>query len=93
MVAVMVAVSPVVPPVTENVGVVSLVMLSASEIPVSDEADKSGADGDAGGLVSTTRDDAALRGEEPPVSESVPVMFQVPSASAGSVQEVAVPMT
>ena len=34
MVAVMVAVSPLVPPVTENVGVVLAVMLSVVEVPV-----------------------------------------------------------
>ena len=48
LVAVMVAVSPLLPPLTENVGVVSVVMLSVFEAPVSELTSRSGADGAAG---------------------------------------------
>ena len=92
LVAVMVAVSPLVPPVTENVGVVSAVMLSVVEVPVSDAAARSGALGAEGG-VSITSGRAALGVEVLPAgSVSVLVTLQVPSVSAGSVQDVATPM-
>ena len=92
LVAVMVAVSPLLPPLTENVGVVSVVLLSVSEFPVSDDAARSGAPGALGVVVSTVRDVAELAGEVTPPDVIVPVTFHVPSVSAGSVHEVADPM-
>ena len=93
MTAVMVAVSPVVPPVTENVGVVSLVMLSVVEVPVSDAAARSGAPGAEGLVVSRVSDRGVADVPELPAgSASVPLIDQVPSVSAGSVQDVATPM-
>ena len=92
LVAVMVAVSPVEPPVVENVGVVSLVTLSVSDEPVSDAAARSGAVGADGAA-------AMVRGSEeealevlPAGSVSVPVTFQEPGVSVGRSQEVADPM-
>lgn len=51
-IAVIVATSPVEPPVTENVGVLSVVMLSEFDDPESDAARRSGAVGDDGAVVS-----------------------------------------
>ena len=51
-VAVMVTVSPDVPPAAEIVGVVSVVMSSLDDVPVSDAAERSGADGADGAVVS-----------------------------------------
>ena len=89
-VALMVAVSPVVPPLeTENVGVVSVVLLSVLEFPVSDEAARSGAPGADGAVVSTTTLVAALAAETfPYVSVVVAEMLHVPAVSAGRSHEV-----
>ncbi len=53
LVAEIVMVSPLVPPVALSVGVVSLVLLSVDEEPVSDDASKSTPDGADGADVST----------------------------------------
>ena len=90
----MVIVSPLVPPLALKVGVVSLVLLSESDVPVSDDADKStsvGADGAVPSIVIGKALDAA--DSLPNGSVSVAEMFHVPSVSVGSVQFVAEPMT
>ena len=94
MAALIVAVSPVVPPLdSENVGVVSVVLLSVLEFPVSDDAARSGAPGALGAVVSTVRGVAELADEVwPAASLIVPVTFQLPGVSVGSVHEVADPM-
>ena len=93
LVAVMVAVSPVEPPVVENVGVVSLVTLSVSDEPVSDAAARSGAVLGADGGVEMVRgsEEEALE-VLPAGSVSVPVTVQEPGLSVGRSQEVADPM-
>ena len=60
-VAVTVTVSPSLAPVDPIVGVVSLVMLSVDEIPVSDEVAKVGADGAAMAATEAVRVDDVLR--------------------------------
>ena len=90
----MVMVSPLVPPLALNVGVVSLVLLSESDVPVSDDANRSTAEGADGGVVSTVMGSAVDDGETLLAgSVNVDEMFQVPSVSVGSVQFVAEPMT
>jgi hypothetical protein len=89
----MVMVSPLVPPLALNVGVVSLVLLSESDVPVSDDANRSTAEGADGGVVSIVTGNAVDDGEMLPAgSVNVDEMFQVPSVSVGSVQFVAEPM-
>jgi hypothetical protein len=85
--------SPVRAPGIEISGVESLVMLSELDAPLSDVANKSGADRE-GGLV------AIVTGRAPDASDSLPngsvnveEMFHVPSVSVGSVQLAAAPMT
>lgn len=57
LVPVMVTTSSVLPPLdNENVGVVSVVLSSVSELPVSDDAARSGAPGALGAEVSSTTD-------------------------------------
>ena len=87
-------VSPLVPPLALNVGVVSLVLLSESDAPESDVANKSrpvGADGAVPSIVIGNEVDGA--DVLPDGSVSVDEMFHVPSVSVGSVQFVADPMT
>ena len=80
-VAEIVMVSPFTPPVAPRVGVVSLVLLSVFDDPVSEEAARSTADGAAGRDVSTVIDCAVDTDDAPLVGwESVAVMDQVPSA-------------
>jgi hypothetical protein len=80
-VAEIVMVSPFSPPVAPRVGVVSLVLLSVFDDPVSEEAARSTADGAAGRDVSTVIDCAVDTDDAPLVGwESVAVMDQVPSA-------------
>ena len=71
LVAVIVAVSPVDPPATENAGVVSEVTSSAEEVPESDAGARSGAAGAAGGVVSsvTVGPAAAAPGPTVPVDD------------------------
>jgi hypothetical protein len=94
LVAEMVIVSPLVPPLALKVGVVSLVLLSESDDPVSDAANKSRPVGAAGAVPSIVIGNAVDDGEMLPAgSDNVDEMFQVPSVSVGSVQFVADPIT
>jgi hypothetical protein len=94
LVAEMVMVSPLVPPVALRVGVLSPVKLSVDDEPVSEEANKSRPDGAAGAVPSMVIGNALDDGEVFPAgSVSVAEIFQVPSVSVGSVQFVAVPTT
>jgi hypothetical protein len=94
LVAEMVIVSPLVPPLALIVGVVSLVLLSVFDAPESDDAERStpdGADGAAPSIViGSAVDDVDVL---PAGSVRVAEMFHVPSVSVGSVQFVADPMT
>ena len=93
-VAEIVMVSPLVPPVELNVGVLSAVKLSVADVPVSEAFNKSRPVGAAGAVPSIeigSPDDGA--DVFPAGSVSVDVMFHVPSVSVGSVQFVAEPMT
>jgi len=85
--------SPATAPGIEISGVVSLVMLSEFERPVSDDGRRSGAGRDGGvvAMVIGNEDDAG--DTLPSGSVSVEEMFHVPSVSVGSVQFVEVPMT
>ncbi len=90
----MVMVSPFAPPVALKVGVVSLVLLSESDAPVSDAAKRSTPEGADGGVVSIVIGNADEEVEVlPDESVNVDEMFHVPSVSVGSVQFVADPMT
>lgn len=95
-VAEIVAVSPLVPPGSENVGVVSLVRLSVLDEPVSDAATRSGAlVGAVGEVVSIATVVAAL-GEDtcPAALVTVEVMLQSPSVRPVRSHDcVPVPMT
>jgi hypothetical protein len=94
LVAEMVMVSPLVPPLALKVGVVSLVLLSELDDPVSDAANKSTPGGADGAVVSIVIGNAVDDGEMLPAgSVNVDEMFQVPSVSVGSVQFVAEPIT
>jgi hypothetical protein len=94
LVAEMVMVSPLVPPLALIVGVVSLVLLSESDVPVSDDANRSTPEGAVGGAVSIVIGSADEEVEVLPAgSVNVAETFHVPSVSVGSVQLVAAPMT
>jgi hypothetical protein len=94
LVAEIVIVSPLVPPLALKVGVVSLVLLSVFDAPVSDASARSTPEGADGGVVSIVTGNAVDDGEMLPAgSVSVDEMFQVPSVSVGRVQFVAEPMT
>ena len=85
--------SPAIAPGIEISGVLSLVMLSALEEPLSDVANKSGADRE-GGLVAIVTGRALDAADSlPNGSVSLAEMFHVPSVSVGRVQFVADPMT
>jgi hypothetical protein len=94
LLAVMVTTSPVLPPLADMVGVVSVVLLSVLELPVSDAASRSGSEGALGAVVSRVivMDVPALDWL-PAGSVSRPVTFHVPGVSVGSVHDVAAPMT
>jgi hypothetical protein len=91
LVAEMVMVSPLAPPDALIVGVVSFVLLSVDDEPVSDEATRSTPDGADGGVVSTV----TLRDCDVPVfpAESVTdaEIAHVPSERVGSMQFVDAP--
>ena len=93
MLAVIVTRSTVLPPLADIVGVVSVVLLSVLDSPVSDAASRSGRPGALVAVVSTVR---ASDEEElevfPAGSVSVPVTVQEPGVSVGRSQEVADPM-
>jgi hypothetical protein len=94
LVAEMVIVSPLVPPLALKVGVVSLVLLSVFDAPVSDASARSTPEGADGGVVSIVTGNAVDDGEMLPAgSVNVDETFHVPSVSVGSVQFVAEPMT
>ena len=94
LVAAMVMVSPFAPPDALIVGVVSLVLLSESDDPASDAADKSTPDGADGAVPSIVIGKALDAADSlPNGSVNVEEMFQVPSVSVGRVQFVAAPMT
>jgi stage V sporulation protein SpoVS len=94
LVAEMVIVSPFAPPDALIVGVVSLVLLSESDAPESDDANKSRPLGVTGAVPSIVIGNAVEEVEVLPAgSVNVDEMFQVPSVSVGSVQFVAEPIT
>jgi hypothetical protein len=94
LVAEIVIVSPLAPPLALKVGVVSLVSLSESDAPESDDANRSTPDGADGGVVSIVIGSADEEVEVFPAgSVNVAETFHVPSVSVGSVQLVAAPMT
>jgi hypothetical protein len=94
LVAEMVMVSPLVPPLALIVGVVSLVLLSESDVPESDAAARSTPEGADGAVPSIVMGNAVDGADVlPDGSVSVDEMFHVPSVSVGSVQLVADPMT
>ena len=87
-------VSPFDPPVALIVGVLSLVLLSVEDVPVSDDAARSTPVGADGAVVSTEMGSALDDVDVFPAgSVSVEETFHVPSVSVGSVQFVADPMT
>ena len=94
LLAVIVTRSPVLPPLADIVGVVSVVLLSVLESPVSDPASRSGRPGALGGVVSTVRaSDDPAEDVLPAGSVSVPVTVQEPGVSVGRSQDcVPVPM-
>src|SRR5947208_7112050 len=66
-----------------KVGVVTLVILSVGELPVSEAAIRSGADGGLGAVASIVTDRAAdARLTFPATSVAAAVMLRAPSASA-----------
>jgi hypothetical protein len=94
LVAEMVMVSPLAPPVALRVGVLSPVKLSVDDEPVSEEANKSRPDGAAGAVpsmvIGNALDDVDVL---PDGSVRVAETFQFPGVNVGSVQLVADPMT
>jgi hypothetical protein len=94
LVAEIVMVSPFAPPAALKVGVASLVLLSESDDPESDDAERSTPDGADGAVPSIVMGSADEEVEVLPAgSVNVDEMFHVPSVSVGSVQFVAVPIT
>ena len=93
-VAVTVAVSPVEPPGTENVGDVSEVMLSLFDVPVSDPDARSGAPGAEAAVESTLNGRPELAADWLPAgSVRRDVNVHEPSVRAGRSHDVAEPMT
>jgi hypothetical protein len=93
-VAVSVARFPATPPEVETDGVVSLVTLSVSDAPVSDDASRSGVVGADGAAVSIVSSRAGLATLElPAASVSVALTDQTSGLSVGIVHEVALPTT
>ena len=89
-----VIVSPLAPPLALKVGVVSLVLLSESDAPESDDANMSTPVGAVGGVVSIVMGNADEEVEVLPAgSVNVEEMFHEPGLNVGSVQFVADPMT
>ena len=86
-VAIMVIVSPGAPPLALTVGVLSFVLLSVLEAPVSDACARSTPVGAEGAVVSTVIDNAVDAVDLLPAgSVSVALTFQVPSVKVGNVQ-------
>ncbi len=94
LVAEIVMVSPLVPPVELNVGVLSAVKLSVADVPVSEAFNKSRPVGAAGAVpsieIGSALDDVEVL---PAGSVSVDEIFQLPGVNVGNVQFVADPMT
>jgi hypothetical protein len=91
-VAVIVTVSPFDPPGNENDGVTSFVLLSESELPVSEIANRSGLAGAVGADESTDKDKVPVAGPLfPAASVTVADSVHVPSVKVGSEQLVAEP--
>jgi hypothetical protein len=88
-----VTMSPVSAPGIVISGVVSSVMLSEFEGPVSDDGSRSGAGRDGGVVAIVTGSEDDADDTLPRGSVSVEEIFHVPSVSVGNVQFVAVPMT
>jgi hypothetical protein len=81
LVAEMVIVSPLVPPLALIVGVVSFVLLSVSDAPVSDAAARSTSEGAVGGVVSMVME---LAVEEAPGPDAPAEVVMDPLASVGA---------
>ena len=77
----MVMVSPLVPPLALIVGVVSFVLLSVSDVPVSDAAARSTPDGAVGGVVSSVTEFAV---EEAPGPDAPAEVVIDPLARVGA---------
>ena len=91
LVAEIVIVSPLVPPLALKVGVVSLVLLSELDAPVSDAANKSTPDGADGAVVSTEISRDCVVPVLPAASVTDAEIVHVPSDSAPRVQLVFAP--
>ena len=90
LVALSVMVSPVLPPVALNVGVLSFVLLSELLEPVSELLARSGTPGAVGPLVSIATDNAVDAADAPAVGwDSVAVIDHVPSERVPRLQPVA----
>jgi hypothetical protein len=90
LVAEIVIVSPVEPSVALSVGVLSLVMLSVDDVPVSDVGMRSTPDGDDGAVPSIVMGSAFDATDVPPVGcVWVAVIDHVPAASEPRSQPVA----
>ena len=88
----MVMVSPLVPPLALIVGVVSLVLLSESDAPESDDANRSTPVGADGGVVSIVSDNDPVAGPVfPAASVTEADTVHVPSDNVGNEQLVAAP--
>jgi hypothetical protein len=86
----MVMVSPLVPPLALIVGVVSVVLLSESDVPESDDAKRSTPVGAVGGVVSTVTDNVFDAADAPAVGcVSVALIDHVPSDNVPRSQPVA----
>ena len=85
-----VTVSPVAPPAALIVGVLSLVLLSVDDEPVSEPESRSGADGATGAVASITNDSPDDDGDRlPEASVIVAEISHVPSVNVPKVQLVA----
>lgn len=85
-------VSPFDPPGNENDGVTSFVLLSESELPVSELGNRSGLAGAVGADESTDKDNVPVAGPLLPAASVTDAdSVHVPSAKAGSEQLVAEP--
>ena len=91
--AVMTTTSPVAWPVRENVGVVSDVMSSVEDTPVSDAALRSGMRPPTASVSIETESVEGLDDEFPAGSVTVDEISHVPSLNVGKVQFVALPTT
>ncbi len=92
LLAEIVAMLPVAPPLVDTAGVVSLVMLSVLDAPVSDDASRSGIAGASGAVGSMVIEVAGLDAVRvPDGSVNVPVRLQLPAANVGNVHALSEP--